>query len=326
MSKTPMVSVIMITYNHEKYIEQAIEGVLMQKNNFEVELIISNDASSDNTDEIAKKIISNYKGKIEIRYYNHIQNKGISKNFSWSVSKSRGRYIAICEGDDYWIDSYKLHKQVDFLKKNKDYGIVSTLRKNLNQTTGIIKKEKKLKHDIETCDFKDVILGKKGVIATLTVLVRSSLIYEFIDLYEKNKDEISILDYNIWIYVSYYSKIAILNEYTAVYRILPNSASHSTCQWNLRKHYFYGFIFIIEYFNISSKDYVKEALYLRAKLRYLIASKAKDIKSCRIMDEILLENKDYLRSILLNISNKVPIVIPIIQLIDRYLICLKFKK
>ena len=108
-----------------------------------------------------------------------------------------------------------------------------------------------------------------------------------------------------------------MNEYTAVYRILPNSASHSTCQWNLRKHYFYGFIFIIKHFNILREDYVKEALYFRAKKRYLLASKAKDIKSCRIMNKILLENKDYPRSLLLNIAIKVPIVIPIIQLISR---------
>ena len=139
MSLTPTVSVVMITYNHEAYIQQAIEGVLMQECDFKVELIIADDNSPDNTEVVVKKILSEHSKASWIKYTKHNANKGMNSNFIWATKQCKGKYIAICEGDDYWTDSNKLQKQVDFLEKNKDYGLVSTLRENLYQfviTTG----------------------------------------------------------------------------------------------------------------------------------------------------------------------------------------------
>ncbi|RZK16423.1 MAG: glycosyltransferase, partial [Flavobacterium sp.] len=100
-----LVAVYMITYNHESYITQAIEGVLMQKTNFDYELIISNDCSIDNTDKIIKNIIdTNPKGYL-IKYYNQKKNIGMNANFFFATDKCNGEYMAFCEGDDYWIDT-----------------------------------------------------------------------------------------------------------------------------------------------------------------------------------------------------------------------------
>ena len=115
------VSVIMITYNHEKYIKQAIESVLMQKCNFKIELIVANDCSPDNTCEVINKIIRDHPRSSWIKYTRHEQNKGAQANFIWAASQANGKYIAICEGDDYWIDPNKLQKQVGFLESNLDY-------------------------------------------------------------------------------------------------------------------------------------------------------------------------------------------------------------
>lgn len=121
------VSVVMITYNHEKFIKEALESVFSQKTNFQYEIIISNDCSTDNTDEVIKKIIDKNENGNLINYTNHKNNKGMIPNFLWSIQQAKGKYIALCEGDDYWTDPYKLQKQVDFLEANPDYSIHSGL-------------------------------------------------------------------------------------------------------------------------------------------------------------------------------------------------------
>ena len=121
MEKKLMVSVDMITYKHEAYIAQAIEGVLMQETNFEYDLIIADDCSPDKTEEIVKNIIATHpKGHI-IKYFRHEKNIGMQANGLFAVQECKGKYIALCEGDDYWTDPLKLQKQVDFLEENPSY-------------------------------------------------------------------------------------------------------------------------------------------------------------------------------------------------------------
>ena len=122
----PIVSVVMITYNHEKYIQQAVEGVLMQQTDFPIELIIADDASPDQTEKIVTTIKKKHPNGNWIKYTRHLQNKGMTENFMWALGQAQGKYIALCEGDDYWTDPYKLQKQVDFLEANEEYGLVAT--------------------------------------------------------------------------------------------------------------------------------------------------------------------------------------------------------
>lgn len=120
-----MVSVVMITYGHENYIRQAIEGVLMQNCDFEVELIVANDCSPDNTDYIINDIIQNHPQGKWITYHKHPKNLGMMLNFIFALQQAQGEYIALCDGDDYWTDLYKIQKQVDFLEANSKYVIHS---------------------------------------------------------------------------------------------------------------------------------------------------------------------------------------------------------
>lgn len=121
LAQTPMVSVAMIAYNVGKYLEEAIEGVLLQKTDFLVELIIGEDCSTDNT----RKICMNYKLKYpdKIRLLLNEKNKGLMPNFSQTLLACTSKYIALCDGDDYWTDPLKLQKQVDFLEANPNYSI-----------------------------------------------------------------------------------------------------------------------------------------------------------------------------------------------------------
>ena len=120
-----IVSVVMITYCHENYIRQAIEGVLAQKCNFDIELIVANDNSPDNSDKIIVDIIATHPNGKWIKYQKHERNLGPSNNSFWAFSQARGKYVAICEGDDYWIDPEKLQRQVNFLEANVEYNLTA---------------------------------------------------------------------------------------------------------------------------------------------------------------------------------------------------------
>lgn len=116
-----LVSVIMITYNHSEFIEKAIESVLIQKTNFKFELIIANDKSPDDTALIINRIIKSHSKASIIKLLDNKKNLGASANFINAHNHSNSKYIAVCEGDDFWGDELKLQKQVDFLEKKPEY-------------------------------------------------------------------------------------------------------------------------------------------------------------------------------------------------------------
>lgn len=122
-SNTPFVSIAMITYGHEAYIKQAIEGVLMQECNFGLELIIGDDKSPDSTEMVINDMLKFHPKADRIKYTKHNKNKGVQTNFAWSLTQGKSKYVAICEGDDYWTDPLKLQKQVDFLEANEDFSM-----------------------------------------------------------------------------------------------------------------------------------------------------------------------------------------------------------
>jgi glycosyltransferase involved in cell wall biosynthesis len=113
------VSVVMITYNHERFIEEAVRSVMMQQTNFDYELIIGEDCSTDNTRAIVEDLQRQYPDKIRLILQPH--NVGMVPNFIQAHTAASGQYTALCEGDDYWTDPHKLQKQVDFLEAHPDY-------------------------------------------------------------------------------------------------------------------------------------------------------------------------------------------------------------
>lgn len=116
----PLVSVCIITYNHENYIRQCLEGVVMQKTKFQFEVIVGEDCSTDKTRAIVEEFEARYPDIIKPVY--HAINVGGARNgYEFCYPRLKGKYIAICEGDDYWTDCDKLQKQVDFLEANPEY-------------------------------------------------------------------------------------------------------------------------------------------------------------------------------------------------------------
>jgi glycosyltransferase involved in cell wall biosynthesis len=120
----PVLSVCFITYNHEQYIRQALDSVLLQQVNFSMEVVIGNDCSTDGTTLIVQEYLEKYPDRIRL---NPIEsNIGMTANWLSTIQASKGKYIAMLEGDDYWTDVHKLQKQVDFLDANPDYSMHCT--------------------------------------------------------------------------------------------------------------------------------------------------------------------------------------------------------
>lgn len=115
-------SILLVTYNHEKYIKTAIDSILMQKLNYDYEIVVADDCSTDNT----LKIIEEYKRthKDKFRILKNENNLGITKNYKRGFKACRGEYIAVLEGDDYWINNKKLQKQIAFLNKHQECALV----------------------------------------------------------------------------------------------------------------------------------------------------------------------------------------------------------
>ncbi|NOZ34223.1 MAG: glycosyltransferase [Chlorobi bacterium] len=164
----------MITYNHEKYIKQAIESVLMQKCDFDYEIIIGEDASTDNTRNEILKLKKKYPQIIKPILQD--KNIGMLPNFAKTIQVAKGEYIALLEGDDYWTDPNKLQKQVDFLEANPEFVASSTAYSQLEEKSAtFIDKKNVFSSDI--IKIEDLI--DNNYISTLTCVFRNNLFKEF---------------------------------------------------------------------------------------------------------------------------------------------------
>ena len=118
----PMVSICCITFKHEKYIRECLDGFIMQKTNFPFEVIVHDDASPDKTADIIREYEAKYPDIIKPIYQTENQySQKIKPLWKHVFPRCRGKYIAICEGDDFWCDENKLQMQYDFMEANPDY-------------------------------------------------------------------------------------------------------------------------------------------------------------------------------------------------------------
>ncbi len=166
----PLVSVCIITYNHENYIKQTLVSVLTQQVDFQVEIILANDGSTDKTGEIIQSTLAEYTNPlINTHYFSHPKNLGMIPNFVFALKKCKGKYIAFCEGDDYWTDPLKLQKQVEFLEANKDYNLITGAVKVYHQNTDSLKTQKN--GESYTFLYKDMII--RNHCSTCTTVIRN---------------------------------------------------------------------------------------------------------------------------------------------------------
>lgn len=223
----PLVSVFCTTYNHEKYIRKCVEGFLMQETDFCFEIIIHDDASPDNTQNIIKKYAKEYPQIIKpiLQIENQTsKNPDIIRKIM--VEKSKGKYIAFCEGDDYWIDKHKLQSQIDYLEKHNDYSAcvhntkIFNCRRNV--FSGTVNK-KKIPCNIE---LKEVIVkGGNGFQTSSLVCRREYQEGEMPSFFNYAK---GYSDYPLAIYLALEGKIRYLPECMSVYQWSSNTTAWSS--------------------------------------------------------------------------------------------------
>jgi glycosyltransferase involved in cell wall biosynthesis len=212
------VSVCITTYNHERYIAQAVESVLMQKTDFDFEIILGEDDSADGTREIVKKYKEQYPDRIRLFLNNrknviYINGRPTGRwNFMNNMRNARGDYIALLEGDDYWTEPYKLQKQADFLDANPECSMcfhdVSIFYEDKGEYVLAMPPVKKERYTIE-----DLLKG--NFIHTCSVMFRRGLFGEFPDWFVKT----SMGDWPLHILNAQHGDIGRLEEIMGVYRV-----------------------------------------------------------------------------------------------------------
>lgn len=166
-----MVSISCLTFNHEQYIAQAIEGFLMQKTTFKFEALIGEDCSTDGTRKIVEEYQKKYPEIIKLVTSEH--NVGLKNNFDRIALQAKGKYMAMCEGDDFWTDPYKLQKQIDFMETHPEYiicchysEIIDEHGKSLYVNPNPVSLE---------FSYEDILQGNKDETFTATLIYRTSL-------------------------------------------------------------------------------------------------------------------------------------------------------
>lgn len=231
-----MVSIDCAAYNHEKYIADAIESFLMQKTDFKFEIIIHDDASTDGTKEIIQKYENLYPDIIKPIYQTENQDsKGVSVT-EIILKRARGKYIAVCEGDDYWTDPYKLQKQVDYMEEHPECSlcvtggtIVNALDKKL-----IAKHRPNDGNGIFTVH--DVITGGGGLFLSNSMLFRRTSVVELPQFFRNAP----IGDYPLTIYLAFLGTVYYIDEQMSAYRVgVQNSwtSMHFNTIENKERHF-----------------------------------------------------------------------------------------
>ncbi len=218
----------------------------MQKGDFSLELIIGEDAGNDKTKNICIEYQKKYPNTVRLLL--QIENQGIVKNYIDVIRLCRGKYIAQCAGDDYWIDEFKLSKQVAFLEDNPEYGVVSTDGYRL-----LVKKNKFIEGIPPLTPVLDGnvfdLTWKDGVYAMpLSLMFRASLL-DYINFDEFVKRKFSVEDVPMQAIMAKYSKFGHIPDLTCVYRVHSSSATFITFNKSGYLYYHEGLVAIRKYLN-----------------------------------------------------------------------------
>lgn len=227
-----LVSVCSITYNHAPYIRQCLDGILMQQTNFKYEIIINDDFSTDGTTEIIQEYVEKYPEIIKPIFHDeNLFSKGVRGMFAnFCFPRAKGKYIAMCEGDDYWIDPLKLQKQVDFLEANPEYVMIHTSFSFLKDEDIVEEAIVEAKRNMEILNnnYSNLIAfildNNAYRIQTMTVVFRTD-IYKKIQEKRISQKEPSFMmgDTPLWVRIYTYGKIHFILDNTSVYRMHQGS-------------------------------------------------------------------------------------------------------
>lgn len=324
--KHPLVSVHMMAYNHELYIRQAIEGVVMQETDFEFELVIGEDCSKDKTREICFEYQKKYPDKIRVLWWHENVSK-FGGNDRRVTARCRGDFIAFCEGDDYWTDSLKLQKQVDVMRKHQSvglcFGIAEITEMNGTRTvpwdgsafpTGFMDG----KHFFGLNCFGRADrkwAGSEWFLMTQTVMIRKSVFDSACDKYEVLSWGLCMGDVTQWLGVSSLSDAYYIPQVLAVYR----RTSSGVCTINglnvIRDAILVRFYYSMVVVGLSYESALK---YWKD---HLTISWINHLKSCAVREKILKSlrvlRSSSLRNLFLRPVGLLPFILSLVGILNR---------
>lgn len=218
----PLVSVCVTTYNHEPYLAAALDSILAERCDFGVEIILGEDCSSDGTLAICREYAERYPEKITL-IASH-ENVGWRENYRRCVEAASGKYIAFCDGDDYWCDEHHLADEVALMEQNEELGLCYTLAERRDAKGELIghfpmgvghTSLDALLHDwcVENC----------------TALARREAVLQYYAVEQpQHHPEWLTEDLPMWLFVAAHYGVAYIDRVTAVHRVFPDSVSHSS--------------------------------------------------------------------------------------------------
>ena len=214
-----LVSVCVTTYNHAPYLEKAVESFLAQRCDFGVEIILSDDCSSDSTLEICRSFAERYPDRV--RVLSSEQNVGMRANYRRTLEAARGKYVALCDGDDWWCDDNKLARQVEVMEADEQLGLCYTRSRRVQGTKEWLYPAGEMYTDFDNMLFNNTVENSSAV-------ARKDLVMQYYaEVRPEEHPEWLTDDAPMWIWFAAKSKMVAIDIPMAVHRLLPESVSQS---------------------------------------------------------------------------------------------------
>lgn len=238
--KVPLVSIGCITYNHEDYIAKAIESFLMQKTSFEFEIIIHDDASTDRTPEIIEEYAKKYPNIIRTIYQRENQySKGICVG-KFPMEEARGKYYAICEGDDFWTSPYKLEKQISYMEEHPDCSLCVHPSFKVHENGKLMRNTFRPFSNNRTVSIEEIL--KKWLFPTNSIICKRELLGELPNFYYDYPSR----DFSLVVYLALKGKVYYIDEIMSAYRVFSKNSITSRVfkERNLEKRKIFENVFV----------------------------------------------------------------------------------
>jgi glycosyltransferase involved in cell wall biosynthesis len=323
--KNPLCSVFIFTYNQENLISQTVESILEQETDFSFEIIIAEDCGTDKTKEICIEFQKMYPDRVKVIAMD--ENVGMMLNYHENLyAHAKGKYVAQCAGDDYWCDKMKLQKQVEFLENNSNYGLVHTSVRVLDVESG--RQREMLKFDLDE-GLKEFFFENKT--AALTACFRLDIFKQYYDEINPLKQNWHSEDYPMWLYFAGHTKIKVIEDVTAVYRVYADSMSRPKdldkflfrIKTRLKFRKFY-----LNYYKMD-KPFCDDIIYLTYMEAQYWAGKAGDKEYCNEIKQFYKIHGYVTLSLFMLTYEYLPFSFPIVSIVERFLIkfnLIKIKK
>lgn len=272
------ISVAVITYNQQDTIAQTLDSILCQKGDFELEVVIGEDCSTDNTWGICQEYAKHYPEQVMLLENTH--NLGIMANFARVMKACTGDYLGICAGDDYWCDEYKLQKQLDYLMAHPECGVCTTggyryLVRRDEMVPGIAPLQPIADGDVSKHYFSESYPGGVYAMPLTMVFKRDLLQHINFDVFVERGFPVE--DYPMQAIMAMHTKWGHIDDLTVVYRVYSESATFISYDHPKYMQYHRGLMeirrylrdkFALQLFNYS-EEYIQEYLFYREYLLYL---------------------------------------------------------